>query len=90
MDVYLLLSFYCLLYVVIKVSLLLVVHVCQPESTALCASTCVLPDQVVTTQFSLRLLRSLPFHNWKLTQDLISHYQIKGSIYSTAFSWLEA
>ena len=54
MYVYLSLRFYCLLCVVIDVSLLVVIHVSQPESTASCTMSSVLPDWVVTTQSRLR------------------------------------
>ena len=72
MYVYLSLWFYCLLYVVIDVSLLVVVHVSHLESTASWISTSVLPDRVVTTPFRLRLSRSFLFLNRKLTRDLIN------------------
>ena len=52
MNIYLSVSFEYVGYVVIDVSLLLVVHVYQPESTASCVSTNVLPDWVVTTDGS--------------------------------------
>ena len=80
MHVYLLLQFYWLLYVVIDVLLLVVVHVSQPESTALCISTSILQGYVTTTQFRLRLAGSFLSHNRKLTQDLISCYQISKPI----------
>ena len=66
MHVYLSLRFYCLLYVVIDVSLLVVIHVSQPESTASCTATSVVPDWVVATQFRLRWPESLLCHNRKL------------------------
>ena len=71
MHVYLSLCFYCLLYIVIDVSLFVVIHVSQPESTASCSVTSVLPDSVVTTQSRFRWSETLLFHNRKLTRDLI-------------------
>ena len=73
-HVYLSLWFYCLLCVVIDVSLLVVVHVSQPESTASCTATSILPDWVVATQFRLRWSESILCHNRKLAGDLIRRY----------------
>ena len=86
MHVYLSLCFYCLLYIVIDVSLLVVVHVSQPESTASCTATRVLPYWVVATQFTLRWSESFLCHNRKLARDLISRYQIRRSIKPAGFS----
>ena len=68
------------LYVVINVTLLVVVHVSQPESTASCTVARVLPDWVVAYQCWLRWSESFLVHNRKLARDLISCYQIRRSI----------
>ena len=70
MHVYPSLLLYYVLCVVIDVSLSVVVHVSQPESTALCTATSVLPDWVFTTQFRLRLSESFLCYHRKVARDL--------------------